>query len=59
MYTHYKHTNLKTPNVYKKKYNLDKTSMYDILILVYKKTLLLQKLFLKNHKQDLKNKTVT
>ena len=49
MYTHYKHTNLKTPNVYKKKYNLDKTSMYDILIFVYKTTLLLHKLFLKNY----------
>ena len=36
MYTHYKHTNLKIPNAYKKKYNLDKTSMYDIFILVYK-----------------------
>ena len=47
MYTHYKHTNLKIPNAYKKKYNLDKTSMYDILILVYKKKFATTKIILK------------
>ena len=40
MYTHYKNTNLRIPNAYKQKYHLDKTSMYDMLSLVNKKTLL-------------------
>ena len=49
MYTHYKHTNLRILNAYKQKYHLDETSMYDLLILVYKKLCLivLQKLFKK------------
>ena len=58
MFTHYKHSNLKIPNSYKKKYNLDK-KVCMIFSFLYTKTLLLQKLFLKNYKQDLKNKTVT